>query len=58
MEGTKLEELEKKIEHLREKMYQAYNQQLDEEIILKISTQLDQLLNEQNRRISNNRVGD
>jgi len=53
-----LKELEKKIEHLREKMYQAYNQQLDEEIILKISTQLDQLLNEQNRRISNNRVGD
>lgn len=48
-----MKELEKKIEQLREKMYQAYNQQQDEEIILKISTQLDQLLNEQNRRMTN-----
>jgi len=48
-----LKELEKKIEQLREKMYQAYNQKQDEEVILKISTQLDQLLNEQNRRMTN-----
>ncbi|MBU5467146.1 hypothetical protein KQI49_09965 [Virgibacillus sp. MSJ-26] len=30
-------------------MYQAYNERQDEDTILKISTQLDRLLNEQRR---------
>jgi len=44
-----LNELEEKIEQIRDKMYQAYNERQDEETILKISTQLDRLLNEQRR---------
>lgn len=43
-----MKELEVKIEQLREKLYQAYNEHQDEDTILDISTQLDQLLNQLN----------
>lgn len=43
-----MKEIEEEIEQLRIKMYQAYNERQDEDIILKLSTQLDRLLNKLN----------